>query len=118
MEGDVITMQEIFAYQLQGVDEETGKTKGAFISTGIRPRCYDKIEAHGIRLPNHLFERHVHQTQVVETRKFEEEETQADIVGSSAPRPTPEQEIKRNNLSSQKGIGGFAALRDRLKRAS
>jgi pilus assembly protein CpaF len=46
MEGDVITMQEIFIFKQRGVDSE-GRVQGAFQPTGIRPRCMDKIQRSG-----------------------------------------------------------------------
>jgi pilus assembly protein CpaF len=54
MEGDVITVQEIFAYELMGLDEER-KVKGRFITTGIRPKFMKRLEAMGINLPNQVF---------------------------------------------------------------
>ena len=54
MEGDMVTMQEIFRYVQTGVDER-GRVQGHFGPTGIRPRCADRITAHGISLENDLF---------------------------------------------------------------
>lgn len=54
MEGDVIVLQDLFLFQQTGVDED-GKVKGRFISTGIRPRFMERIEAAGIRLDPRLF---------------------------------------------------------------
>jgi pilus assembly protein CpaF len=54
MEGDVITMQEIFTYERQGVDED-GKLRGRFRATGIRPSFTDILEARGFQLPGGLF---------------------------------------------------------------
>jgi len=54
MEGDVITMQEIFAYELMGLDEER-KVKGRFVTTGIRPKFMKRLEAMGINLPAQVF---------------------------------------------------------------
>lgn len=54
MEGDVITMQEIFAYELKGLDEER-RVKGRFITTGIRPKFMKRLEAMGINLPVQVF---------------------------------------------------------------
>jgi len=41
-EGMVITMQDIFVFEQQGVDRE-GNVVGDFVRTGIRPRCLDRI---------------------------------------------------------------------------
>lgn len=54
MEGDVIVLQDIFVFELQGVDEE-GRIKGEFKSTGIRPKFMHKLEAVGINIPNEVF---------------------------------------------------------------
>ena len=54
MEGDVITMQDIFVYERNGLDED-GRVRGRFRSTGIRPRFADRLQAHGIHLPATLF---------------------------------------------------------------
>ena len=54
MEGDVITMQEIFRYRQSGVGPE-GEVIGRFEACGIRPRFADQVSAHGITLPGDLF---------------------------------------------------------------
>lgn len=55
MEGDVITLQEIFVWQQTGRDT-SGKVLGEFRPTGIRPRCYDKLQSSGVVLPPELFQ--------------------------------------------------------------
>ena len=54
MEGDIITMQDIFVYERQGVDSN-GRVIGRFKATGIRPRFTERLAAWGIELPNALF---------------------------------------------------------------
>jgi len=54
MEGDVITMQDIFVFEQYGIDEH-GRVVGRLVPTGIRPKCYDRILAAGIKLPLDLF---------------------------------------------------------------
>ena len=54
MEGEVITLQDIFVFEQQGVDE-TGKILGKLRPTGIRPKFFDKFEVSGIKLPPALF---------------------------------------------------------------
>jgi pilus assembly protein CpaF len=54
MEGEVITMQDIFVYDREGVDEN-GNVIGRFRATGIRPRFTDRMMAYGIHLPVSLF---------------------------------------------------------------
>src|SRR5687767_3746368 len=50
MEGDIITMQEIFAFEKVGVTQE-GKVVGRFKATGVRPKCAERLRAAGINLP-------------------------------------------------------------------
>ena len=54
MEGDIITMQEIYGYKQTGVEAD-GKVLGKFVSTGIRPRFADTVAARGSPLPDSLF---------------------------------------------------------------
>ena len=54
MEGDVITMQDIFTYEQSGVGMD-GAVIGRHAPTGIRPRIADKLAAHGAPLADHLF---------------------------------------------------------------
>ena len=49
MEGDVITMQDIFIFRKRG-RSETGEVLGDFVSTGIRPRCAEQLIAAGVNL--------------------------------------------------------------------
>jgi pilus assembly protein CpaF len=58
MEGDVVTMQEIFTFERIGIDER-GRVLGQFRATGIRPYFSDRLRVRGIQLPKDLFEPHV-----------------------------------------------------------
>ncbi|QEG22157.1 CpaF family protein [Mariniblastus fucicola] len=58
MENDTIIMQDIFKFVKEGVDEN-GRAKGKFISTGVRPKCMDKLEQMGIKLPASIFRERV-----------------------------------------------------------
>jgi pilus assembly protein CpaF len=53
MEGDVITMTDIFIFEQTGFED--GKVIGRLRPTGLRPRFIDKIEASGIHLPASIF---------------------------------------------------------------
>jgi pilus assembly protein CpaF len=53
MEGDVITMTDIFVFEQTGI--ENGKIIGRLRPTGLRPKFMDKIEAAGINLPPSIF---------------------------------------------------------------
>ncbi|MCH8949229.1 MAG: CpaF family protein [Chloroflexi bacterium] len=54
MEGEIVTMQDIFHFQQRGVDSD-GTVVGVFQSTGLRPMFCEKFELAGIRLPADLF---------------------------------------------------------------
>jgi pilus assembly protein CpaF len=54
MEGDVVTMQEIFRFKFQGRDED-GNVLGQFEATGIRPKFMQDLSDRGISLPADLF---------------------------------------------------------------
>jgi pilus assembly protein CpaF len=53
MEGDVITMTDIFVFEQTGT--ENGRIVGRLRPTGLRPKFMDKIEAAGIHLPPSIF---------------------------------------------------------------
>ena len=55
MEGDVIIMQDLFNYETNGQIDIDGKFKGKFISTGIRPRCVEKIMHNGVKINDDWF---------------------------------------------------------------
>lgn len=59
MEGEVVTMQEIFAYTQTGVGPG-GEVQGYFHATGVRPKFADRLKGFGIALPDNVFapERH------------------------------------------------------------
>ncbi len=54
MEGPTITMQDLFTFERQGVDENS-KVRGRFMATGIRPKFSEKLFAAGIKLPMDMF---------------------------------------------------------------
>jgi pilus assembly protein CpaF len=54
MEGDVITLQDIFVFEQTGKDENH-KIIGKFKPTGIRPKFLEKLAANGIVLANEIF---------------------------------------------------------------
>ena len=54
MEGQVITMQDIFHYEQTGLDSE-GKVLGVFRSTGIRPRFAERFESLGVQMQAGIF---------------------------------------------------------------
>jgi len=56
MEGDVITMQQIFVFNKKGIDSERNVT-GDFEFTGIMPKSLEKFENAGIKIPRSVFNR-------------------------------------------------------------
>jgi pilus assembly protein CpaF len=55
MEGDVITMQDIFVFERSGLGPD-GKVRGRFRATGIRPKCAETLATAGVHLPMTMFE--------------------------------------------------------------
>jgi pilus assembly protein CpaF len=55
MEGDVVTMQDIFAFHKRGI-RENGEVLGDFLPTGIRPQFSERLLVTGIQLPMAMFE--------------------------------------------------------------
>jgi pilus assembly protein CpaF len=55
MEGETITMQEIFLFERTGIDS-SGQVIGRFKPTGIRPRFAERLKACGLQLPRVFFE--------------------------------------------------------------
>jgi pilus assembly protein CpaF len=54
LEGQVITMQDLFRFEQEGIDSE-GRVVGHFRSTGIRPQFADRFEVAGISLPADIY---------------------------------------------------------------
>ncbi len=55
MEGDMITLQDIFVFEKRGLTPE-GKVIGRFAATGIRPKFYEKLLSAGIKLSSSMFD--------------------------------------------------------------
>lgn len=58
MEQDMVSMQEIYRFDQDGVDEN-GRAHGKFIATGVRPTFMSRLESSGIRLPSSAFRQRV-----------------------------------------------------------
>jgi pilus assembly protein CpaF len=54
MENETIVMQDVFKYVQDGIDDH-GRAMGRFVCTGIRPKCMDRLESSGVRLPASIF---------------------------------------------------------------
>ncbi|MHB1455135.1 MAG: CpaF family protein [Saccharofermentanales bacterium] len=55
MEGDIITMQDIYTYETDGTMDSNGFFKGRFSSTGIKPMCVEKLKNNGIGINDEWF---------------------------------------------------------------
>ncbi len=55
MEGEVVTMQDIFVFRKRGI-RENGEVIGEFMATGVRPKFAEKLLVTGIQLPSAMFE--------------------------------------------------------------
>jgi pilus assembly protein CpaF len=55
MEGEVITMQEIFSFRQTGLDQN-GAVLGYFCATGVRPRFLERLHTFGITIPETMFD--------------------------------------------------------------
>jgi len=55
MEGDIITMQEIFRFDKVGLGRE-GRVLGRFVATGVRPKVCERLRTAGVQLPPDMFE--------------------------------------------------------------
>jgi len=55
MEGNVITMQDIFVYRKRGI-RDNGEVLGDFVATGVRPKFAERLLVSGIQLPASMFE--------------------------------------------------------------
>jgi pilus assembly protein CpaF len=55
MEGEIITMQEIFGFRQSGIGQD-GTVNGYFSATGVRPKFAERLRAYGITLQNEIFD--------------------------------------------------------------
>jgi len=57
MEGEIVTMQEIFTFERLGIDAD-GNVLGDIVPTGVRPKFAENLKLAGYTLPADLFDRH------------------------------------------------------------
>lgn len=55
MEGDLVTMQDIFVFEKTGLTEK-GRVTGRFRATGVRPKFYERLRAGGVQIPASVFQ--------------------------------------------------------------
>lgn len=59
MEGEIITLQDLFVFDFSMGIDSTGKFKGRIKSTGLRPRFLDRLHDIGVDIPSELFEKEI-----------------------------------------------------------
>jgi pilus assembly protein CpaF len=55
MEGDIVTLQDLFVFDFKAGIDESGKFRGSLESTGLRPRFLEEMAAHGVTVPVEVF---------------------------------------------------------------
>ncbi len=55
MEGDIISMQEIFQFKQTGIDKE-GNVLGRVHATGVRPKFLERLRTFGVTIPDEMFD--------------------------------------------------------------
>jgi pilus assembly protein CpaF len=55
MEGNMVTMQEIFAFEQTGIDE-SGRVKGRFAMKGFLPKFMERFAVLGVPIPYNIFD--------------------------------------------------------------
>jgi pilus assembly protein CpaF len=58
MEGEIVTMQEIFTFERRGIDSDKNVI-GEIVPTGVRPKFAEKLKLAGYPLASNLFDRKV-----------------------------------------------------------
>ena len=59
MEGDIITLQDLFVFDFSMGTDSRGRLKGRIKATGLKPRFLDKLSEYGIEVPNEIFEKEI-----------------------------------------------------------
>ena len=77
MEGDTITMQEIFKFESKGADPSTGQIIGEFNPTGIRPKIIDKLFDMGVPLPPRLAQLFPDRRQLLQQQLVQQQQQRA-----------------------------------------
>lgn len=95
MEGNVISMQDIFLFEQTGV--ENLKVQGQHISTGVRPKFIDKLKMKSLSLPQEYFNKERKHTYLGGAQT-------ASVKTSSDPLVTPEPTIKNRLMQNNSSI--------------
>ncbi len=99
MEGTVVTMQDIFKWEQQGLDSN-GKVVGCHKSTGVRPKFMDRCKAKGIDLPSEHFKSDAQPQYLCpdppHKRSVKKESDQANQSSPSSQLKNPESKVPPN----------------------
>jgi pilus assembly protein CpaF len=55
MEGDIVTLQDLFVFDYKAGVDENGRYRGSLVSTGLRPRFIEQLAAAGVQVPVESF---------------------------------------------------------------
>jgi pilus assembly protein CpaF len=55
MEGDIVTLQDLFVFDYKAGQDALGRFQGTLVSTGLRPRFLEKIGDVGVTVPAEVF---------------------------------------------------------------
>jgi pilus assembly protein CpaF len=55
MEGDVVTLQDLFVFDYKAGMDDRGRFLGGLVSTGLRPRFIEELSEHGVTIPMEIF---------------------------------------------------------------
>ena len=55
MEGDIVTLQDLFKFDFHAGQDEHGRFRGSLVSTGLRPRFMERLADNGVHLPPEIF---------------------------------------------------------------
>ena len=55
MEGDIVSMQDIFVFETDGSLDGQGRFNGHFRATGVYPKCASKIRSNGVAVHDEWF---------------------------------------------------------------
>jgi pilus assembly protein CpaF len=58
MEGDMITMHDLFVFKQTGVNEQR-VAEGYYSTTGVRPQCLERLTSSGEDVPTEMFEQRI-----------------------------------------------------------
>lgn len=101
MEGNIITIQDIFKWEQYGIDEN-GRVIGCHVATGVRPKFSDKCKAKGIKLPLEIFDAKAPAIYLCKNPPNEKADQHKNQGGSAAGASKIEESESINNIIKQR----------------